>query len=47
MELSDVVFEITESGKSARDFQFRDQIRAAAAVRLDIDRGRVHSLSSR
>jgi four helix bundle protein len=30
MELADVVFEITESGRSSRDFKFRDQIRDAA-----------------
>lgn len=30
MELADVVFEITESGRSSEDFKFRDQIRDAA-----------------
>jgi four helix bundle protein len=30
MELADVVFEITESGRSSKDFKFRDQIRDAA-----------------
>lgn len=30
MELSDVVFEMTESGKCSKDFSFRNQIRSAA-----------------
>jgi four helix bundle protein len=29
-QLSDVVYEITEAGPCLKDFEFRDQIRAAA-----------------
>jgi four helix bundle protein len=30
MDLSDVIYEITEGGPCSRDFEFRDQIRSAA-----------------
>ena len=31
VELRDAIFELTESGKSSRDFKFRDQIREASS----------------